>query len=91
MKVIFLDIDGVLNSTQYWESIQDEKRTMPEMEFEYNEILDMLQAKRYTDIRSFLESKNPADIAYQRIFSRLLEMCLPVECNGEDRRRKILM
>ena len=34
--------------------------------------------------------KNPADIAYQRIFSRLLEMCLPVECNGEDRRRKIL-
>lgn len=34
MKVIFLDIDGVLNSTQYWESIQDEKRTMPEMEFE---------------------------------------------------------
>lgn len=34
--------------------------------------------------------KNPADIAYQRIFSRLLEMCVPIEVKGEDRRRKIL-
>jgi DNA replication protein DnaC len=36
------------------------------------------------------EIKNPADISYQRIFSRLLEMCVPVESKGEDRRRKIL-
>jgi DNA replication protein DnaC len=36
------------------------------------------------------EIKNPADISYQRIFSRLLEMCVPIECKGEDRRRKIL-
>ena len=36
------------------------------------------------------EIKNPADISYQRIFSRLLEMCIPVESKGEDRRRKIL-
>lgn len=36
------------------------------------------------------EIKNPADIAYQRIFSRLLEMCVPIEVKGEDRRRKIL-
>lgn len=34
--------------------------------------------------------KNPADLAYQRIFSRLLEMCIPIESKGEDRRRKIL-
>lgn len=34
--------------------------------------------------------KNPADISYQRIFSRLLEMCVPIEVKGEDRRRKIL-
>jgi DNA replication protein DnaC len=34
--------------------------------------------------------KNPADLAYQRIFSRLLEMCLPIEVKGDDRRRKIL-
>ncbi len=31
--------------------------------------------------------KNPADLAYQRIFSRLLEMTLPIEVKGEDRRR----
>lgn len=36
------------------------------------------------------EIKNPADISYQRIFSRLLEMCVPIEVKGEDRRRKIL-
>lgn len=36
------------------------------------------------------EIKNPADLAYQRIFSRLLEMCVPVEVKGEDRRRKML-
>ena len=34
--------------------------------------------------------KNPDGITYQRIFSRLLEMCVPVEVKGEDRRRKIL-
>lgn len=33
-KIIFLDIDGVLNSTQYWESIQDKKKTMSEIEFD---------------------------------------------------------
>lgn len=33
-KIIFLDIDGVLNSNQYWASIQDKKKIMPEMEFE---------------------------------------------------------
>ena len=34
--------------------------------------------------------KNPADLTYQRIFSRLLEMCVPIEVKGEDRRRKML-
>jgi DNA replication protein DnaC len=34
--------------------------------------------------------KNPADLAYQRIFSRLLEMTIPVEVKGEDRRRQML-
>lgn len=36
------------------------------------------------------EIKNPAETAHQRIFSRLLEMCVPIEVKGEDRRRKIL-
>lgn len=36
------------------------------------------------------EIKNPADIKKQRTYSRLLEMCIPVEINGADRRRKKL-
>lgn len=32
------------------------------------------------------ELKHPSEISYQRIFSRLLEMCLPVEVAGKDRR-----
>lgn len=36
------------------------------------------------------EIKNPADVRKQRTFSRLLEMTIPVEVNGVDRRRKIL-
>lgn len=34
------------------------------------------------------EIKNPPDLWRQRIYSRLLEMCDPVEVKGEDRRRK---
>lgn len=32
------------------------------------------------------ELKHPSDISYQRTFSRLLEMCLPVEVKGKDKR-----
>lgn len=32
--------------------------------------------------------KNPAEVTNQRTFSRLLEMCLPVEVKGDDRRRE---
>lgn len=33
------------------------------------------------------ELKHPADITNQRIFSRLYEMCIPLEVKGDDRRR----
>lgn len=33
------------------------------------------------------EIKNPADISKQRTYSRLLEMCVPVEVKGKDRRK----
>lgn len=33
------------------------------------------------------ELKRPADVKKQRIYSRLLEICVPVEVTGEDRRR----
>lgn len=36
------------------------------------------------------EIKHPADIVKQRTYSRLLEMCLPLEVAGQDRRRKKL-
>lgn len=37
------------------------------------------------------ELKKPKDIHRQRVFSRLLEMCIPVEVDGKDRRRKKLI
>lgn len=37
------------------------------------------------------EIKNPADISKQRTYSRLLEMCVPVEVEGRDRRRAKLI
>lgn len=36
------------------------------------------------------ELKNPADIRKQRIYSRLLEMTIPIEVTGTDRRRERL-
>ena len=36
------------------------------------------------------ELLNPADLTYQRIFSRLFEMCVPLEVVGKDRRQKAL-
>lgn len=36
------------------------------------------------------ELLNPADLIYQRIFSRLFEMCTPIEVTGKDRRQTAL-
>ena len=36
------------------------------------------------------ELLHPSDLTYQRIFSRLFEMCTPVEISGADRRQKAL-
>ena len=36
------------------------------------------------------ELLSPADLTYQRIFSRLFEMCTPIEVAGKDRRQKAL-
>ena len=35
------------------------------------------------------ELRRPADVAHARIYSRVLEMCTPVQIIGEDRREKI--
>ena len=36
------------------------------------------------------ELKNPSDMQNQRIYSRLLEMCVPIEVKGSDRRKVAL-
>lgn len=36
------------------------------------------------------ELKHPADVTNQRTFSRLFEMCIPIEVKGDDRRRDCL-
>lgn len=36
------------------------------------------------------ELLNPADLTYKRIYSRLFEMCMPIEVTGKDRRQKAL-
>lgn len=36
------------------------------------------------------ELLNPQDLSYQRIFSRLFEMCTPIEVSGKDRRQQTL-
>lgn len=37
------------------------------------------------------ELKNPGDISKSRIYSRILEMCHPIEVKGADRRRKAIL
>lgn len=36
------------------------------------------------------ELMNPANLTHQRIFSRLFEMCTPIEVAGKDRRQQVL-
>lgn len=70
-----------------------ERKTEYMQEIVFSVIDSRYRAKLPTIVTSNLTAeaiKNPADLAYQRIFSRLLEMCVPIEVKGEDRRRKIL-
>lgn len=75
------------------DDLMAERKTEYMQEIVFNVIDSRYNANLPTIVTSNLTAdaiKNPADLAYQRIFSRLLEMCVPIEVKGEDRRRKIL-
>lgn len=75
------------------DDLATERKTEYMQEIVFNVIDSRYRAGLPTIVTSNLTAdaiKNPADIAYQRIFSRLLEMCVPIEVKGEDRRRKML-
>lgn len=75
------------------DDLMAERKTEYMQEIVFNVIDSRYNANLPTIITSNLTAesiKNPADLAYQRIFSRLLEMCVPIEVKGEDRRRKML-
>lgn len=75
------------------DDLMAERKTEYMQEIVFNVIDSRCKADLPLIVTSNLKSeqiKNPADLAYQRVFSRLLEMCVPIEVKGEDRRRKML-
>jgi DNA replication protein DnaC len=70
-----------------------ERKTEYMQEIVYNFIDARYRANLPIIITSNLtraELLNPADITYQRIYSRLFEMCTPIEVSGKDRRQQAL-
>ena len=47
MKVIFLDVDGVLNSDEYFNSIKDKKINTIENQIDINKVKLLKQALRH--------------------------------------------
>lgn len=71
-----------------------------ERDTEYmGELVQLVIDKRYMNNKPIIvttnltakELKAPQGIRRQRVYSRLFEMCLPIEMDGEDRRRKKLV
>ena len=71
-----------------------------ERDTEYmNEIVTNIIDSRYRSGKPMIvttnltseELKNPRDVRKQRIYSRLMEMCIPLEVKGTDRRKKKLI
>ena len=71
-----------------------------ERDTEYmGEIVQTIIDKRYMNDKPIIvttnltasELKSPQGIRRQRVYSRLFEMCLPIEVAGDDRRRKKLV
>lgn len=75
------------------DDLSAERKTEYMQEIVYNVIENRCRAGLPLIVTTNLTAeqlKNPADITYQRTFSRLYEMCIPVEVSGQDRRRDCL-
>ena len=75
------------------DDLSAERKTEYMQEIVFNVIDARYRAKLPLIITTNLtreELQHPADITYQRIFSRLFEMCTPIEVTGKDRRHAAL-
>lgn len=75
------------------DDLNAERQTEYMLEIVYNVIDARYRAKLPLIVTTNLtreELLNPADIRYKRIFSRLFEMCTPLEVEGVDRRHAAL-
>ncbi len=75
------------------DDLSTERQTEYMLEIVYNVIDARYRAKLPLIVTTNLtreELMNPADIRYKRIFSRLFEMCTPIEVAGKDRRHAAL-
>lgn len=76
------------------DDLSAERKTEYMQEIVFNVIDARYRAKLPLIITTNLtreELLHPADITYQRIFSRLFEMCTPIEVAGNDRRQAALI
>lgn len=75
------------------DDLSAERKTEYMQEIVFNVIDSRYRAKLPLIITTNLtreELQRPADITYQRIYSRLFEMCTPIEIAGSDRRHAAL-
>lgn len=75
------------------DDLSAERQTEYMLEIVYNVIDARYRAKLPLIVTTNLtreELMNPADMRYKRIFSRLFEMCTPIEVAGKDRRHAAL-
>ena len=75
------------------DDLNTERKTEYMNEIVYNVIDARYRAKLPLIVTTNLTREqllSPADITYKRIFSRLFEMCVPIEVTGKDRREQAL-
>ena len=96
----FAKRDDIVNELKTFDviAIDDfgaERKSESSNEMVYSIIDALLKAKKpviYTTNIPLEEILgNPNDVTTQRIYSRLYEMCIPIECKGQDRRATKMM